>query len=32
VPTKPGSTKVTFEVKDGLKVTATKTLRLVVAP
>jgi hypothetical protein len=32
VPTKPGSYRVTFEVVDGLKVTAKKTLRIVVAP
>ena len=32
VPTKPGSYRVTFEAKDGLKVTARKTLRVVVAP
>ena len=32
VPTKAGSYRVTFEVKDGLKVVARKTLRIVVAP
>ena len=32
VPRRAGSYKVTFEVKDGLKVTAKKTLRIVVAP
>jgi hypothetical protein len=32
IPTKPGSYRVTFEAKDGLKVTAQKTLRIVVAP
>jgi hypothetical protein len=31
-PTKAGSYRVTFQVTDGLKVVAKKTLRLVVAP
>ncbi len=31
-PTKAGSYRVAFEVMDGLKVVATKTLRIVVAP
>jgi hypothetical protein len=29
-PTKPGSYRVTFQVTDGLKVVAKKTLRIVV--
>ena len=32
IPRKSGSFKLTFQVTDGLKVTATKTLRIVVAP
>ena len=32
VPKKPGSYRVRFEAKDGLKVIAQKTLRIVVAP
>lgn len=32
VPTRPGNFRVVFEAKDGLKVTAKKTLRIRVAP
>lgn len=32
VPTKPGSYRVTFEARDGLKVVTKKTFRIVVAP
>jgi hypothetical protein len=32
IPKKPGSYRVRFEAKDGLKVAARKTLRIVVAP
>jgi hypothetical protein len=31
-PTKPGSYRITVQVTDGLKVVATKTLRIIVAP